>query len=247
GGRLMIATAFAERNLKEILRDRLNMLFGFGLPVVMLILLSLMQKKLIGTEGIFSLENFVPGVAVFGLTFISLFAGVLISNDRDSSFLTRLFTSPLTGFDYIIGYSYPLLPMSIVQSVICFLTDVFLGLSISINILLAIVTLIPVAFLFISIGLMMGSLFSVKQMNGVGPIFINVVLWLGGIVFPVEKIGGTFQMICNALPFIHSVDRARAALNGNYSAIFPHLLWVIGYAVIIFILAVILFKKKMKG
>jgi len=243
----MIATAFAERNLKEILRDRLNMLFGFGLPVVMLILLSLMQKKFLGTEGIFSLENFVPGVAVFGLTFISLFAGVLISNDRDSSFLTRLFTSPLTGFDYIIGYSYPLLPMSIVQSVICFLTAVFLGLSISINILLAIVTLIPVAFLFISIGLMMGSLFSVKQMNGVGPIFINVVLWLGGIVLPVEKIGGTFQMICNALPFIHSVDLARAALDGNYSAIFPHLLWVIGYAVIIFILAVILFKKKMKG
>src|SRR5699024_11880321 len=102
--------------------------------------------------------------------------------DRDSSFLTRLFTSPLTGFDYIIGYSYPLLPMSIVQSVICFLTAVFLGLSISINILLAIVTLIPVAFLFISIGLMMGSLFSVDHINGVGPIFIYVVLWVWCIV-----------------------------------------------------------------
>src|SRR5699024_3086609 len=157
--------AFAERNLKEILRDRLNMLFGFGLPVVMLILLSLMQKKLIGTEGIFSLENFVPGVAVFGLTFISLFAGVLISNDRDSSFLTRLFTSPLTGFDYIIGYSYPLLPMSIVQSVICFLTAVFLCLSISINILLAIVTLISFAFLLFSIGCLFVSLLSVLALN----------------------------------------------------------------------------------
>src|SRR5699024_12348382 len=98
----MIATAFAERNLKEILRDRLNMLFGFGLPVVMLMLLSLLQKKLIGTEGIFSLEDFVPGVAVFGLTFISLFAGVLISYDQDSSFLSRLSTSPLTAIDYII-------------------------------------------------------------------------------------------------------------------------------------------------
>src|SRR5699024_10182995 len=120
----MIATAFAERNLKEILRDRLNMLFGFGLPVVMLILLSLMYHKLIGTVEIFSLENFVPGVSVFELTFISLFPGVLLSIDLDSSFLTRLFTSPLTVFDYIIGYSYPLLPMSIVQSVICFLTAV---------------------------------------------------------------------------------------------------------------------------
>src|SRR5699024_11388462 len=107
---------------------------------------SLMQKKLIGTEGIFSLENFVPGVAVFGLTFISLFAGVLISNDRDSSFLTRLFTSPLTGFDYIIGYSYPLLPMSIVLSVICFLTAPFLGLSITMDFLLVIVNVISYGF-----------------------------------------------------------------------------------------------------
>src|SRR5699024_10721597 len=196
----MIATAFAERSLKEILRDRLNMLFGFGLPVVMLILLSLMQKKLIGTEGIFSLGNFVPGVAVFGLTFISLFAGVLISNDRDSSFLTWLFTSPLTGFDYIIGYSYPLLPMSIVQSFICFLTGVFLCLYTSLYILLALVTLISVAFIFISIGLMMRMLFSVTSMNGVVPIFVNVVSWLGCIAFPVEKIDGTFEMRFNALP-----------------------------------------------
>src|SRR5699024_1377419 len=159
------------------------------------------------------------------LTFISLFAGVLISNDRDSSFLTRLFTSPLTGFDYIIGYSYPLLPMSIVQSVICFLTAVFLGLSISINILLAIVTLLHVDFVFIRIRCMRGSVFSVRQMSGVCPIVISVALWVGGIVFHVEKIGGTYQMICYALPFIHSVDLAGAALNGNYSAIFPHLLW----------------------
>src|SRR5699024_9044920 len=116
---------------------------------------SLMQKKLIGTEGIFSLENFVPGVAVFGLTFISLFAGVLILNDCDSSFLSRLFTSSLTGFDYIIGYSYPLFLISIVLSVICLLSAVFLILSISINTLLAIFTLIPVSFVIISIGLMM--------------------------------------------------------------------------------------------
>src|SRR5699024_12815766 len=100
----MIATAFAERNLKEILRDRLNMLFGFGLPVVMLILLSLMQKKLIGTEGIFSLGKFVPGVAVFGLRFIALFAGVLISKDRDSHFLIRLFMSYLSGFIFMSCY-----------------------------------------------------------------------------------------------------------------------------------------------
>src|SRR5690625_1456902 len=162
----MAVTAFATRNRKEILRDPLSIVFGIGFPLVILILLSFLQKSLPGMSDIFAIENFVPGIAVFGLTFISLFSGMLISGDRSSSYLMRLFTSPLSGIDYIIGYSYPLLPMAILQSAICFLTGVILGMPVSVNILFSIVALIPVAVLFISIGLMMGSVLSPKQMNG---------------------------------------------------------------------------------
>lgn len=243
----MIATAFATRNRKEILRDPLSIIFGIGFPIVILILLSLLQKSIPGMSNIFAIENFVPGIAVFGLTFISLFSGMLISDDRSSSYLMRLFTSPLSGFDFIMGYSYPLLPLAILQSAICFLTGMILGMPISVNILFAIVALIPVAVLFISIGLMLGSVLSPKQMNGAGAILTNLVLFLGGIVIPLDTIGGTFQTICYILPFVHSVDLSQAALSGNYSDMFPHLWWILGYVAITFTLAVILFKKKMKG
>src|SRR5690625_3099675 len=242
----MAVTAFATRNRKEILRDPLSIVFGIGFPLVILILLSFLQKSLPGMSDIFAIENFVPGIAVFGLTFISLFSGMLISGDRSSSYLMRLFTSPLSGIDYIIGYSYPLLPMAILQSAICFLTGVILGMPVSVNILFSIVALIPVAVLFISIGLMMGSVLSQKQMNGAGAILTNSVLFLGGIMIPLNTIGGTFQTICNLLPFVHAVDLVQSVLSDNYSEVFQHLWWVLGYTAVIFILAVIFFKKKMK-
>src|SRR5690625_862022 len=189
----MAVTAFATRNRKEILRDPLSIVFGIGFPLVILILLSFLQKSLPGMSDIFAIENFVPGIAVFGLTFISLFSGMLISGDRSSSYLMRLFTSPLSGIDYIIGYSYPLLPMAILQSAICFLTGVILGMPVSVNILFSIVALIPVAVLFISIGLMMGSVLSPKQMNGAGAILTNSVLFLGGIMILLITIWGSYQ------------------------------------------------------
>src|SRR5690625_633530 len=243
----MAVTAFATRNRKEILRDPLSIVFGIGFPLVILILLSFLQKSLPGMSDIFAIENFVPGIAVFGLTFISLFSGMLISGDRSSSYLMRLFTSPLSGIDYIIGYSYPLLPMAILQSAICFLTGVILGMPVSVNILFSIVALIHVAVLFISIGLMMGSVLSQKQMNRAGVILTNSVGSLSGIMIPLNTIGGTFQTICNLLPFVHAVDLVQSVLSDNNSEVFQHLWGVLVYTAVIFILAVIFFKKKMKS
>src|SRR5699024_3695778 len=140
--------------------------------------------------------------------------------------------------DYIIGYSYPLLPMAILQSSICFLTGVILGMPVSLNILFSIVTLILVAVIFISIGFMMGILFSHKQINAADAILTNSVLFLGGIMIPLNTIGGTFQTICNLLPFVHAVDLVQSVLSDNYSEVFQHLWWVLGYTAVIFILAV---------
>jgi ABC-2 type transport system permease protein len=64
--------------------------------------------------------------------------------------------------------------------------------------------------------------------------------------FDLELVGGTFKKIAYALPFVHAVDMERAILAGEYSDIFPHLWWVLGYAVALLILAVLLFLRQMK-
>ena len=240
--------AFSSRNRKELLRDPISLIFGIGLPVLLLLVISLIERSVSGMAEIFSIENFAPGIAMFSLSFIALFLGMLLANDRSSSFLARLFASPLAASDYLLGYSLPLLPIALVQSAICFITAFFLGLPVSVNVLLTILVLIPVAILFIGIGLLLGSIFSNKQVSPICSIVVQVAALSSGMWFDLHQIGGAFKAFCYALPFAHSVDLAKITLaGGGFTAIYPHLLWAAGYAAVIFVLAVRAFKKRMKS
>lgn len=236
--------AFTKRNFKEIIRDPLNICFGLGFPIIILLLLSMIQKNV--PEELFKIDNLTPGIAVFGLSFVSLFSATLISKDRSSSFLIRLFSSPLKSRDYILGYTIPMVPLSIMQVTVCFIFAVILGLEININILYAIIALIPVALLFIGIGLLCGTIFNDKQVGGVcGALLTNLSAWLSGTWFSLDLVGGMFKTIAYLLPFAHAVDMVRGALLGNFNAILPNLIWVLGYIIIVFVIAISLFKKKM--
>jgi ABC-2 type transport system permease protein len=237
---------FAARNRKEILRDPLNLAFGIGFPLVILLLLSAIQANI--PVNLFQIESLFPGITVFGFSFLSLFSGMLIARDRTTSFLIRLFTSPLSPSNFILGYTLPLIPMAIAQVAICFTASYFIGLPLNSNVLLTLVVLMPAAILFIAIGLLAGSIFNDKQVGGIcGALLTNVSAWLSGTWFDLSLVGSGFKAVAYALPFAHAVEAARAALAGDASSIFPHLWWVIGYALIILVIAIVVFGRKMKS
>jgi ABC-2 type transport system permease protein len=238
--------AFTSRNNKELLREPVNLAFGIGFPLVVLLLLSAIQANI--PVDLFRIESLVPGIAVFGLSFLSLFSGMLIAKDRTTSFLMRLFASPLTSSDFIIGYTLPLVPMALAQSAVCFIAAFFLGLAVNFNVLFTIVIMTPATVFFIAIGLLTGSIFTDKQVGGIcGALLTNLSAWLSGTWFDLSLVGDAFKSIAYLLPFAHAVDAARAALNGDYASIFPHLWWVIGYAVITLVVAVLVFSRKMNS
>jgi ABC-2 type transport system permease protein len=138
--------------------------------------------------------------------------------------------------------------MAILQCTVCFATAFFLGLPMNANVLLTLVVLIPPALLYIGIGLLAGSVLTDKQVGGIcGALLTNVSAWLSGTWFDLNLVGGTFKRVAYALPFVHAVDAAKAAIAGDYAQIFPHLWWVIGYAAVIMVIAVVAFKRKMNG
>jgi len=236
---------FASRTAKEILRDPLNLAFGLGFPIVLILLLSAIQANI--PVELFEIRHLTPGITVFGLSFMTLFSATIIAKDRNSSLLQRLYTTPLKPVDFILGYTLPILPIAAVQCAICYVAGIILGLDISINVLYAIVFIIPVALLFIALGLLFGSILNDKQVGGIcGALLTNLSAWLSGTWFDLELIGGAFKKIAYSLPFVHAVDMERALLNGDFSGIFPHLWWVLGYAVIALILAIFLFLRQMK-
>lgn len=236
---------FATRNVKEILRDPLNLAFGLGFPLVLILLLSAIQANV--PVPLFEIQHLTPGVGVFGLSFMSLFSATLIAKDRQSSLFKRLYTTPMTPVDFILGYTLPILPIAVVQSVVCYVAAVILGLEISINILYAVLFIIPVSILYIAIGLLCGSVFTDKQVGGIcGALLTNLSAWLSGIWFDLDLVGGVFTKIANLLPFVHAVEMLRAVLSGNFADVFPHIWWVLGYSVITLACAVLLFLRQMK-
>ena len=236
---------FAKRNAKEILRDPLNIAFGLGFPLVLIFLLSAIQANI--PVSLFEIESLAPGIAVFGLSFITLFSATLISRDRGSSFLARLYTTPLSPSDFILGYTLPIFPVALAQGVVTYVAAVVLGLKMSVNILCAILFLIPVSLLFISLGLLCGSVFTDKQVGGIcGALLTNLSAWLSGVWFDLELVGGAFKKIAYALPFVHAVELERAVISGDFSGVFPHLIWVLGYGVAALVAAVLVFLRQMK-
>lgn len=237
--------AFMSRNTKEIIRDPINLAFGLGFPLVLILLLSAIQANI--PVALFEIEHLTPGIAVFGLSFLTLFSATEISKDRSSALLQRLYTTPMTSADFILGYTLPIIPIAVLQAIICYIAAILLGLDITVNILLSVVSIIPCSLLYIALGLLCGSLFNDKQVGGIcGGLLTNLAAWLSGVWFDLELVGGVFKKISYALPFVHCVDMQRAVLKGDFASIFPHIWWVLGYSAVLLAVSVLVFLRQMK-
>ena len=236
---------FAKRCAKEILRDPINLGFGLGFPLVLLFLLSAIQANI--PVSLFEIDNLTPGITVFGLSFMTLFSATLIAKDRESALLQRLYTTPLTGLDFILGYLLPILPITLGQTAVCYLFAMPLGLTVSTHILYAIVGILPMAIFNVALGLLCGSLLGVKQVGGIcGALLTNLSAWLAGVWFDLTLVGGFFEKIAKILPFFHAVELEKALFRGDFQLAATHLLPVLLYSILITAAAVLCFLGQMR-
>ena len=236
---------FAKRCTKEILRDPINLGFGLGFPLTLLLLLSSLQANI--PVSLFEINTLTPGITVFGLSFMTLFSATLVAKDRESALLQRLYTTPLTGFGFIMGYALPLLPIAIGQTIVCYLFAIPLGLDFGIHIMYALIGMIPIAIFNIAVGLLCGSIFSVKQVGGIcGALFTNLSAWLSGVWFDLKLVGGFFERLANALPFVHAVEMEKALFSGDFKLAISHILPIVLYSVFTMGVAVWAFLSQMR-
>lgn len=241
----MKTLTFAKRCAREILRDPVNLGFGLGFPLVLLLLLSAMQANI--PVSLFQIDTLTPGITVFGLSFLTLFSATLIAKDRESALLQRLYTTPLTGFDFILGYMLPLLPIALGQAAICYLFAIPLGLTVSPGIVYAVIGILPMAIFNIALGLLCGSLLGVKQVGGLcGALLTNLSAWLSGVWFDLKLVGGFFEKLANVLPFVHAAEMEKALFSGNLRQAAAHALPVFLYSALITVAAVLCFLGQMK-
>lgn len=233
---------FAKRNFKELTRDPLSLIFAIILP---LFLLFIFQQINIPSDS-YKLENFTPGIIVFGFSFITLFTAMLISKDRTTSLLIRLGISPMKPTEYILGYILSLVPIILIQNILFYVLACILGLNFSINIILAVLVSIVISIIFIAIGIFIGSIFSEKASSGISSIIVQLVCFTSGMYFPRELLGNTFAKVCEYLPFESAVTIIKGIMNNNLELISSRNIIVFCvYTIAILVLSIIVFKRKM--
>lgn len=249
------ALAFSKRVIKEMLRDPLSYIFCLGFPLIMLIIMTLVDRS-IPDKGptVFRIANLTPGVAVFGQMFVMLFTSLTVSTDRSGAFLTRLYATPMTSRDFTLGYILPMLAIAFLQSVITFASGFVISLIIgsAMNIggmLLCLAVLLPSSLIFISLGFIFGTLFNEKSSPGLCSIIISLGSFLGCIWYDAEASGGIMLTICKCLPFYYCTKAARSAnaLDLTAQGFLIPLLIVIACAALLISLASMLFCKRMKS
>lgn len=233
---------FSKRNFKELTRDPLSLIFAIILP---LFLLFIFQQINIPSDS-YKLENFTPGIIVFGFSFITLFTAMLISKDRTTSLLIRLGISPMKPTEYILGYILSLVPIILIQNILFYVLACILGLNFSINIILAALVSIVISIIFIAIGIFIGSIFSEKASSGISSIIVQLVCFTSGMYFPRELLGNTFAKVCEYLPFESAVTIIKGIMNNNLELISSRNIIVFCvYTIAILVLSIIVFKRKM--
>ena len=242
---------FSKRNLTELLRDPLSYIFCLGFPVIMLIIMTVVNESTPPQANmtIFNIDSLSAGIAVFGFTFVMLFTALHISKDRGSAFLARLYASPLESYEFIAGYTLPVMIIAFFQCIITyaasFIISIITGNTLSIShIIVSVLILMPSAFMFTGFGLLFGSLFNDKAAPGLCSIIITLSCMLGGVWMDVDNLKGGFKNLCIFLPFYHSVKTGRMAISGNYQDFPKSMLIVCVYAAAIYILAVAAFNSK---
>lgn len=247
---------FSKRNLIEISRDVLSYIFCVGFPLVMLFVMTLVNESIPKEAGmtIFRIDNLAGGIGIFGLTFVMLFTALAVSKDRTSSFLVRLYASPMKSSDFTNGYLLPMLIVAVAQALLSFLVSLVIswivGYSLNpLGLLLGILALLPSAVFLISVGILFGTLFNEKAAPGLCSIIISLGSFLGGIWFDAESTGGVMLKICKALPFYYCTKAVRAAIHLDFQAesFWIPTLIVAAVAILITVVASLVFRTKMKA
>ena len=237
----------AKRNIIETIREPLSLVFTIGLPLFLEVLFYLIFHEL--TEQ-FQMKYLAPGIVVFSQAFLTLFTGLLISVDRSTSFLTRLYVSKAKSYEFIFAYALSVLPIALSQSILFFLVGGIFDPSIfGIGLIFAILLSIFTSLFFIGMGILFGSLCNEKSIGGISSIVIVGQSVLSGMWFPIEGLNEGMITFMKILPFKNAttiIQNMILGVNNSFDDFILPLLIVLAYTILSFILAILMFKYKMK-
>jgi ABC-2 type transport system permease protein len=240
------------REFKVFIREKSRIVSSVISPLMWLVVFGTgLGSSITGIEGIasnVSYQSFIyPGILVMSVLFTSIFYGMYIIMDRKFDFLKEVLVAPLSRTTIFFGKALGGATDAIIESLIL----IALGFLFNIHFtLMAFVYTIIIIFLLtmgiVSIGLIIGSLFSSPEGFGlVSSFVIFPIFFLSGALFPVTSLPSWLYVFVRFNPISYGVDALRGIILGvSYSFGLPlDLLVVTAFAAVLIGLGTVAFRR----
>ena len=191
-----------------------------------------------------------PGIIIFGLLILIPTSARIMVSDKEKGFMFRLLTTPARPLDFISGYSLCLVVIATIQIIIFIAAAWGFGMDIVGSLWLTFLIFLLTGLCSIGIGMVVASLS--KSENQAEPLcwlFSMPLAILSGVWFSIEMLPSYLRNVAYAFPYAHAIDASRAILirGVGLEAISNDLLFLVGWAVGIFAIGVILFRRSMRS
>jgi ABC-2 type transport system permease protein len=152
--------------------------------------------------------------------------------------------------DFLLGYSLCLVLITIAQIILFMAAAWGLGMDVVGNLWLAFLVFFLTGLCSIGIGMVVAALS--KTENQAEPLcwLISMPLaMLSGCWFSIELMPSYLRTVANIFPYAHTIDAARGVLirGVGLEAISGDMLFLAGWAVVIFFAGVVLFQRSMRS
>ena len=212
----MNSRALAAQSRVEVLlqlRRGENLIVTLAVPLGILVFFAKVDTT-IPSDFAQPVDFLVPGVlslAVMAAAMVSL--GIATVFERRYGVLKRLGSTPLSRGGLLAAKTATVLLFELVEAVLIVVTGIALGWSPPGGLVPALALLLIGTIAFAGIGLLMaGTLRAEANLAAANALFL-VLLFLGGMAYPLDKLPGALQAIAKLLPAAALSDTVRSVLS----------------------------------
>jgi len=210
--RALIAQARAETVLQ--LRRGENLIVTLAIPLGILVFFA--KVDAVSTDFAHPVDFLVPGVlslAVMAAAMVSL--GIATGFERRYGVLKRLGSTPLSRGGLLVAKTATVLALEILQIVLVVVVGVAIGWHVPAGIVPAVGLLLVGTVAFAGIGMLMaGTLRAEANLAAANGLFL-VLLFLGGMAYPLAKLPTVMQDFAKALPAAALSETVRSVLSAQ--------------------------------
>jgi ABC-2 type transport system permease protein len=207
--------AIVAREITLLVKSPGTIIMSLAMPLVMMWMIggNLMQNMAGGVD--FSFGGFMLVGMLVNMLFMTTTMGMAtLVDDHDIDFNQEMLVSPVSRYSIVVGKILGSSVGAVVSMVGTLIVGLFMGITLSVGQLLAILALSPL--ICLSAGalsmLIIGLIKNKKAVNIATPLITMPQMFLSGAIIPVSNSTGALGFISHCMPMTYCLDLVRAVV-----------------------------------